>query len=223
MTTPKSRPAKTRTRDQSTYPEAQAFSAELRKAMHSRQVRSQDLAASVGVSMTQVRLWRGGTNIPSHAYAVALSEALAWEALAQLSLDLRLARCQNDSCGRQFLRVRFGYSGRPHAYCSQNCRKIASMRKAQGRQARELTLAKRTADAALDAIADHCRDCAPEGICWNSGCKLRELSPFPYQDSVDVIPPPFGQRINPSRAIRLAVQATKRQHMRRVRAAADPV
>jgi len=188
---------------------AKRFGAELDRAMRTRGVGRDRLAAAALVTTSQIANFKAGVNLPRTDTAVRIAEALHWPKLAEISREGRSGACE--TCGRTFINE----GGGAKRFCSPECVEI----KAQMRSPAPGTQLVRTVKAALErpgairraelaaAIATYdtseskrvlrvdkaaqrlavvqaavdamCRSCEPEGLCRTTECALRSVSPLP--------------------------------------------
>jgi hypothetical protein len=147
--------------------------------MKARGIGAPSLSKQTGCVTSAIACWRGGENLPRLETAVRLSEALSWPPLADIVRDSRAGACQH--CGRGFL----NQGGAPKRYCSSECRDIAAtIRDGKGVPARAAVAERRLARH-VGAVAAFCAGCEPAGLCRDSACALRPVSPLPLSKGGD--------------------------------------
>jgi transcriptional regulator with XRE-family HTH domain len=136
------------------------------------------LSRLLGADRSQVRRWRAGIVAPDLPSAERLAEALGSEGLRRAYLAERRRRCA--ACAATF--VDRGRPGRRAAlYCNARCRNAAWGRRDRVRRAADAAyLAQRRLAVYQSAVAAHCRDCEPGGVCHDGACHLRDVSPLPF-------------------------------------------
>ena len=151
---------------------ARRFGAELRRAMLARSASLRGLAIASGVSRSALGFYRAGVNLPSLQTADRIAEALDSPRLRTIMLEARGGSCE--LCGRQFVATGNGNQ----RYCSEDCRRLAAIHRS-GRPVRERAIRAERRTARLEiAVAAYCRECEPEGMCRDSACGLRSVSPL---------------------------------------------
>lgn len=69
-------------------------------------------------------------------------------------------------------------------YCSERCTQVAWTRKNSEKRASQRARYTKKQGFLLrehqDAVAAHCRDCEPLGLCRDAECHLRGVSPLPF-------------------------------------------
>jgi hypothetical protein len=165
---------------------AAAFGEELRKAMHMRSATVVATATAARTSRAHISEMRTGGCLPSQAVVVRLAEALGWDRLITLSLELRTRVCLG--CGREFV----DRTARLHAVrCSKRCknthvRAIRAAARGEVIATRNVTVVRLEESVARfkDLLAVHCWSCEPDGVCRNAGamsddedCVWRDVTP----------------------------------------------
>ena len=155
------------------------FVVELDRALKARGTTVARLASALDMDRTAIARLRSGKATPMLETAAALAELLGAPALSRLAVEARTHTCA--TCGSSF--VDAGRNGlRKH--CGDKCRSAAHARRQRPRTAERtqsgLRLATKRLTMFRDAVAAHCRDCEPEGICRDAGCHLREVSPLAF-------------------------------------------
>jgi hypothetical protein len=143
--------------------------------MTRRGVSNAALARSIGVGVGLVWKWRAGASLPTPANAAAASEALGDDNLRRTSEAARRKRCL--VCRSRFLD--HGRSRRK-LYCGPRCAKAANARRGRASRGKSGVLAQRRLAVYQAAVAAHCRDCEPGGVCHDGACHLRDVSPLPF-------------------------------------------
>jgi DNA-binding XRE family transcriptional regulator len=151
------------------------FAAELVKAQKVRGVTNVELARRVGVRPEWISTLRRGEQMPGHQLAVAMAEALTWDGLVPLSLAKRTGTCE--TCAMPFLSLERG--GNPRRFCGRGCKLTAQRRRRIGRTSRTTAVQRHRLSKLQAAITAYCRGCEPEGLCRDSECELRPVSPLP--------------------------------------------
>lgn len=141
----------------------------VRARIAARGVTIKATAQAVGVSITTLHNWIAGESIPSPDHAMRLSQALDDGWLYQRAIYARSRECAY--CGTRIVN-RGG--AQPRKWCSGRCRHRARTR-----------LEPAIAPERFGIIAK-CRQCEPEGACYDGSCPLREWSPFPLVQDLHV-------------------------------------
>lgn len=148
----------------------QSFADELRRAMAARKVDDSALAQRMGIHRAAVWQWRTGAKMPMLAMADRLAEALDWDSLLTMVMIHRRKRCAR--CRKTYYR-----GSRPNQkYCGSTCKRAVDKAKASDRL---ISRSRSRVKWLQDAIALHCKGCEPLGICRDSTCALRPVSPLP--------------------------------------------
>jgi len=151
--------------------------AELKRAMEYRGMNARELGRRLGVAKTQVHGWRRGRYLPRHGTVLRIAEALEWDGLVTVSLEVRTRTCV--VCEAIIVSTSTGAMAR--RYCSPECQRTGYARSAtEARRAREVVL-KRRLTIVHQAIGEFCRRCA-DGICPDASCELHHVSPFVYPE-----------------------------------------
>lgn len=159
---------------------AATFALALEQALAGRT--AAEVARRLGCSQTALSRWRSGAGVPALATADRLADLLEAPAVRMAAARHWRRRCS--WCRAQYTtNPRTASSSR---YCRRTCRAMASRHRGrqQVRQANGKALA-----AALRAVAAMCRACEPQGVCRDSGCPLRPVSPLPYLGGSPSRPP----------------------------------
>lgn len=197
------------------------FAAELTRALVARRVEQRVIAEAVGIGRSHLSDVRRGYRFPIHETAVALAEVLDWPRLASLSLELRTRACV--VCGAPFVDVSHQQT---RVYCGHACWSTASKRRERGRRMDRSVVERHRLAAFQEAVDAFCRQCEPDAVCRDAGCRLRPVSPLPMarrdRQELPVLRPTEGfrgPRIVPDRGVSDAKRAYNRDWMRRNRAA----
>lgn len=184
--------------DSSKARQASAFGRELQKACSARDISLKELERTLGVGHTTLHNYRFGRSLPKVATATSLAQVLDWPKLRALVVAARTRTCKRKGCEVTFVN---DIGSEAKKYCSPICARISvNLAQAERRarsagqtgshQARRahvqrLRAAVRIADdraqVLVDAIAEMCRACEPEGLCRTAGCPLRAVSPLPLE------------------------------------------
>ncbi len=145
--------------------------------MRTRKVGRRRLSSTTGISGSGIAAYRSGNNLPRHETAIRLAEALDWPILVYISKEARTAHCA--VCGAEFL-----VASSVKLYCSTECNRVAEKRKAGGPPAKTLAepLRRRLRDT-MTTVGNYCRGCEPEGLCRDTSCALRPVSPLPMANT----------------------------------------
>jgi transcriptional regulator with XRE-family HTH domain len=153
---------------------AKRFGSELRKAMKRTGVGQGHLAASLGIGESAIRNWLAGNNLPRLDSAQLLAAGLTAPILVDIVLEAREGACEG--CGKRYVNE----GGGPKRFCSNECRDIAEkIRTAKGDTRSRATVAERRLRDHMAAVDAMCRGCEPEGLCRDTECALRPVSPLP--------------------------------------------
>lgn len=153
-----------------------AFTAELKRAIHARGIRHQDLAAQAELSVSAVSSIVNGRTTPRHETAVRLADALDWNSLIAISRKVHEATCQ--LCEKTFVSAAYN----PHItrYCSEECARSANTRNKAADHYETVRLERSKLRRMQAAINDFCNGCEPEGLCRDNECPIRPHSPLPF-------------------------------------------
>jgi len=153
--------------------EARRFALTLRRVMHRDGVSGRRLADDAGLGRGRVGMWLMGRNLPTLEVAARLADALEEPELLACVVRSRTVVCV--VCGRSVVNRGTG----PRRYCGAACA-ARTNRDRQGKPARErAAMAERSLAVATFAIEAFCRGCEPEGLCRDTTCSLRPVSPLP--------------------------------------------
>jgi transcriptional regulator with XRE-family HTH domain len=148
------------------------FSAALREAMAAKSLTVLGLSRLTGIHDTTLSQYRTGKRIPDVARADALAELLDTPELRRAAMTMYRKRCVR--CRKRFFVDPRNINHR--IYCGPSCRTMGQRErarpKARQKQQRRIGVLEK-------AVAAHCRWCQPDGICRDSECALRSVSPFP--------------------------------------------
>lgn len=148
---------------------------EIRRAIRARGVMIKDVADMIGMTPAHLSNVMAGRNIPSHRTCVLLSEALDWPGLAEMSLQKRTGQCV--VCGKPF--VSDAHGGQPRRFCGARCLRTAANRTHRQTTMENAAVARHRLALHAAAVTEFCRQCEPDGLCRDSGCALRGVSPLP--------------------------------------------
>lgn len=184
--------------------------------MSKRGVTCQSLADALGCDKARLTNWRTRA-MPTLETAQRLSEALVWPSLLELVRDALTGSCA--LCGGTFV----AESGRgERRFCSDRCSFAFTNRKRRGctLQGVSEVIARHRLTEYQQAIEAMCRGCEPEGLCRDSGCSLRAVSPLRLaggeRQELPVVT--FGQRVPRSRLTDEQVRTRRDYHREWMRA-----
>lgn len=152
---------------------AMRYGSLLASTMRKRGVGNKTLGAQVGVAPSAVASWRAGNNLPRLETAIRVATALGNDTLASIVREGREAPCEN--CRRMFVNE----GGGPKRYCSTACLKLANVKRSGTPTRERAVVAERRLTMHMAAVDAFCRGCEPEGLCRDSECSLRPVSPLP--------------------------------------------
>ncbi len=145
------------------------FAAALTAAMAARKIGVNALAKQVGTSHALVSRWTIGEAIASPAMADQLADVLCDPDIVTAVLAARRRFCKR--CYRRFIAV-----NRNQLYCSSTCKDAVFRARANKRDVSARKLRTKIMER---AISLHCNWCQPDGLCRDSKCHLRRVSPLP--------------------------------------------
>lgn len=158
---------------------AKRFGERLNEVMKSRGVGRDPLVAAAGTSLSTLRQYRGGYNLPTLPVAEKLARALDDPRLVDIVREGRTHTCA--VCKRDYLDA----EGTPRRYCSDRCQRIAGKRTIGADNRKRADLAEQAMVDFEEIVGEYvhtvdsfCRDCSPEGVCLMPKCALRPLSPL---------------------------------------------
>lgn len=159
------------------------FGRALRAAMIAEGIESlSELASMTGIDAQTLSNLRRGHNKPKVVTASVLAEALHADDLLAIAEADRRRICRLDSCGRSFITTHTDATRA--TFCSRQCQQVHWGRYyKKGRDRQRAEYEKRTTNllrAHQSAVEAHCRDCEPLGVCRDSACLLRPVSPLPF-------------------------------------------
>lgn len=160
-----------------------AFGKELARAIEVRYTTKAAVADTVGLAYSVIRHYIRGYGLPKVSTAQKLADALSWPKLVEVATAGRTAECR--TCHRPFID-----EGTQKAFCSNLCM-IIDQKKNRGVDGRKraaiaegtMRLALVDLDTFKTAVGSFCRSCEPDGICRQSDCSLRSVSPLPLSMS----------------------------------------
>ncbi len=152
------------------------FGTALQRAIRDAGMTNQQAAAEADLSESHLSHIINGHSIPMHGTAVALADVLMAPLLITLSLRTHTRAC--DICGMAFVD---GSRQALRRYCSRTCKLVARKRRQREVSHQTVAVSKHRLRVFQDAIVAMCRGCSPEGMCPDSTCALREVSPFPLE------------------------------------------
>lgn len=152
------------------------FGEMLRLTMARRGVTARELHRATGLSETAISNWFHGLKTPMPECVVKLSDALQDSRLTNLYARLMQGTCV---CGKTFARL----STKPkQAYCSMRCNRREWQRRKFGfKNQQRAYVAERLVSEFSTAVVAFCKACEPDGVCAQSKCPLRSVSPLPLR------------------------------------------
>lgn len=132
------------------------------------------LAREAGIGYSGLWNILRGHSAPSASTTTALAEALDWPRLQTISDSIRTKQCE--ICPKSFMDHTSTLKQR---YCSKACRGTANTRARRASRGDERRILARRLEKHTEAVQAHCRWCEPAGICQDSECALRPVSPLP--------------------------------------------
>lgn len=146
---------------------------ELKNAMRYRKISSVEMAAALGMNEQRVSNYRRGATVPRHDTVAVFADYLGWENLIVVSLELRTRTCPIDGVVFQDNSIRMN-----RVYCSDKCCRNNHARNVRGDvQVKYITTTRRL-ELHVDRVRKMCYVCAPDAVCWDKTCPLRDVSPF---------------------------------------------
>lgn len=158
---------------------AQKFGVEISKALAERGVTRKAVYEALSLDRSTMSNYCGGKNLPRMETAARLAEILDWPKLADIVRMARERKCQ--VCGKAF--IDNSNKGLTTKSCSHACRHLLWMRKTRYQGVRRGVVTNHRWEIAIEQIAKFCWDCQPQGLCEDSECHLRGLSPLPLRKS----------------------------------------
>lgn len=154
-----------------------AFSADLRRAMTAKGLTQTALARAVGYGATNLHKALAGERIPAPDVVAALAEVLERPGLVGLAVAAMTGRCA--LCEAPFVR----HHRKPNTrYCGRLCQRAAAARQQRdwhrSKTLTETRMVRQRLDQHQLAVLAFCRDCEPDGVCRDAGCRLRSVSPL---------------------------------------------
>jgi len=132
------------------------------------------IAEEIGVSAGTMWSLSTGRSTPSPTLVAKLADVLSWPRLVVLSEEIRGKECA--TCGQPFIDPTAELRG---LYCSKKCRGTGDSRNKRESISERAAITKRQLARHRDAIGRFCRSCSPGGVCPDSKCELRVVSPLP--------------------------------------------
>jgi len=153
---------------------ARAYGLNLRRIMAQDGLTQRGIATKVGiVDHGRVHLWVTGKNLPSLDMAQRLAETLNRPELLSMCVAARTIHCRY--CKREFVS-----RGGVRLFCSDQCKRLDTNRRKSGSDSRSRGIvAERQLEVYHFAVESYCHGCEPEGMCRDSRCDLRPVSPLP--------------------------------------------
>jgi len=150
------------------------FAADLKRAMTIRGVGTMELAKVLGIRAERLSQFRTGVHLPAQDVAVMLADALQWDSLATLALEVRKKDCL--ICGVTFYDHSLTLNRK---FCCKDCHRAEYMRAKRGFVQERVTITQHRLTKHEEAVRAMCLQCEPEGLCRDRGCPLRAVSPLP--------------------------------------------
>lgn len=154
------------------------FLAQLRAALVARELTAEQLAEQAGIGKSAVYRAATGTSLPTLDNAQRMAEVLMWAPLVDAVVAARTRTCV--VCGASFVDNSRNKRGRT---CRTECQRTDYQRRKTGRTQLRAYGRAEVAENRLGlyqgAVDRMCRTCEPEGLCGDSGCPLRTVSPLP--------------------------------------------
>lgn len=160
-------------RGKTKLPAATRLGGEVRKALNERDMTIAELASKTGLQDDGIGKIVRGLRLPMLTTVQLMAEALEWPKLLVIAEEQRRRKCL--VCGKQFV-SRAKYPERTR-FCGSRCQTTFFQRERRGRQH---DIAAARLRSVQQAVADFCRSCEPDGLCRDSVCPLRNVSPLPF-------------------------------------------
>jgi transcriptional regulator with XRE-family HTH domain len=152
------------------------FPNRIRAAIAERGLTQTEVARLAGLtSHSNVGDWCRGDRFPALEQAPALAEHLGYD-IANLIVAGHTFQCV--VCDRTIIQTKRTSDPR---YCSKGCKSLDYDRRRRAIRQESGVVAKRDLAVIQKAVAKMCRDCAPEGFCWNAKCPLQVAGVSPLK------------------------------------------
>jgi transcriptional regulator with XRE-family HTH domain len=155
-------------------PMAQKFALALRTAMTQSGIGVLQLSALTGIHNTTLSGYRNAHRVPDLPRADRLAEVLDSPKLRDVVRQTFERKCIR--CSKTFLTDGRNISRR--RFCGRTCRTMTA-REHTGRPTPKFEKLGPVVKRLEMAVAEFCGGCEPEGVCRDSGCALRAVSPLP--------------------------------------------
>lgn len=167
-----------------------AFAEEFRRALDRNNATASSLAQQLSLSYHRVHHWYSGRSLPSYQTVTLIAGFLGDDELERAGIALNQRTCAN--CGVEYLQQ--SPQGRSFL-CSKKCRQENERVRTKSGKSSVARTKYTAVDVYLSSLEKFCRGCEPGGVCKNSDCALRPVSPLPLFSKAQAVMSSGGREI----------------------------